>query len=90
MVSAEDYRFDDHPNGMGIDSLVEFLDRPGMGANLGLQTFFYIPRYVPARNLMPMIENVGMNISDVTELWQGQDAVAYDPDLNWLIFDVTN
>ena len=60
MVSAEDYRFDDHPNGMGIDSLVEFLDRPGMGANLGLQTFFYIPRYVPARNLMPMIENVGI------------------------------
>ena len=90
MVSAEDYRFEDHKNGMGIDSLVEFLDRPGMGANMGLQTFFYIPRYVPARNLMPMIENVGMNISDVTELWQGQDAVAYDPDLNWLIFDVTN
>ena len=90
IVSAEDYRFEDHENGMGIDSLVEFLDRPGMGANLGMQTFFYLPRYVPARNLMPMIENVGMNITDVTELWQGQDLVAYDPDLNWLIFDVTN
>lgn len=90
MVSAEEYRFRDHENGMGIDSLVEFLDQPQMGANLGLQTFFYLPRYVPARNLMPMIENVGMNICDVTELWQGQDLVAYDPDLNWLIFDVTN
>ncbi len=90
IVSAEEYRFRDHKNGMGIDSLVEFLDKPQMGANYGSQVFFYLPKFVPARNLLPMIQNVGMNISDVTELWQGQDLVTVDPALNWLIFDVSN
>lgn len=90
MVSAEDYRFADQENGMGIDSIVEFLDKPQMGANSGTQIFFYLPKFVPARNLKNLIQNVGMNISDVTELWQGQDLVAYDPDLNWLVFDVSN
>ncbi len=90
LISAEDYRFKDHPNGMGFDSLVKFLDKPQMGAFFGTQTFFYVPKYVPARNLMPLIENVGMNIMDVTEVWQGMDLVAYDPDLNWLVFDVVN
>ncbi len=91
IVSAEEYRFKDNENGMGIDSLVAMLDNPDLGAiNYGSQMFIYMPKFVPARNLMPLIENVGMNISDVTELWQGQDIVAYDPDLNWLIFDVEN
>lgn len=91
MVSAEEYRFRDHENGMGIDSLVAMLDDPALGTiSYGSQMFFYLPRFVPARNLMPLIQNVGMNISDATELWQGQDLVAYDPDLNWLIFDVSN
>ena len=90
IVSAEEYRFQDHADGMGFDSLVEFLDKPKMGAFFGTQTFFYIPKYVPARNLQPMIKNVGMNVSDVTEIWQGSDLVTYDPDLNWLVFDVTN
>ena len=91
IVSAEEYRFHDHENGMGIDSLVDMLDNPDMGPlNYGYQMYFYLPKFVPARNLMPMIENVGMNINDVTELWQGMDIVAYDPDLNWLIFDVCN
>lgn len=90
IISAEEYRFKDHENGMGFDSLVKYLDKPQMGANYGTQTFLYIPKFVPSRNLMPLIENVGMNITDVTEIWQGQDILAYDPDLNWLIFDVTN
>ncbi len=91
MVSAEDYRFDDQPNGMGIDSLVKMLDDPKLGAiSYGNAFFIYMPKFVPARNLQPLIQNLGMNISDVTELWQGQDLVAYDPDLNWLIFDVEN
>ena len=91
IVSAEDYRFKDRPNGMGIDSLVAMLDDPALGAiGSGSQMFIYMPKYVPARNLMPLLENLGMNGSDVTELWQGQDIVAYDPDLNWLIFDVAN
>jgi len=91
LVSAEDYRFKDHANGMGIDTLVATLDNPALGAiSYGNPFFIYMPKFVPARNLQPLIQNVGMNISDVTELWQGQDLVAYDPDLNWLIFDVEN
>ncbi len=91
IVSAEEYRFKDYENGMGIDSLVAMLDNPDMGSlSTGYQMYFYLPKFVPARNLMPLIENVGMNINDVTELWQGMDIVAYDPDLNWLIFDVCN
>ena len=90
LISAEEYRFQDRPGGMGFDSIVKFLDRPQMGEMTGTQTFFYFPRFVPARNLQPLIQNVGMNVSDVTELWQGGDAVAYDPGLNLLIFDVAN
>lgn len=91
IVSAEDYRFRDHENGMGIDTLVAMLDNPEMGPlSFGSQMYIYMPKFVPARNLMPLIQNMGMNIQDVTELWQGSDIVAYDPDLNWLIFDVTN
>ena len=91
LVSAEEYRFKDHANGMGIDTLVATLDDPALGEiSYGNPFFIYMPKFVPARNLQPLIQNVGMNISDATELWQGQDLVAYDPDLNWLIFDVEN
>ncbi len=91
IVSAEEYRFSDSENGIGIDTLVATLDDPALGAlNSGYQTYIPTPEFVPARNLMPLIENVGMNINDATEVWQGMDLVAYDPDLNWLIFDVCN
>ena len=90
LISAEEYRFSDRPEGMGFDSMVKFLDRPQMGYYFGTQTFFYFPKNVPARNLQPLIQNVGMNVADVTELWQGGDVVAYDPDLNLLIFDTAN
>ena len=91
IVSAEEYRFKDSENGMGIDTIVAMFDDPAMGAlGTGSQMFIYMPKYVPAVNLLPLIENVGMNVSDVTELWQGQDLVTTDQDLNWLIFDVSN
>ena len=91
LVSAEEYRFKDSTNGIGIDTLVATLDNPALGdLNYGYQMFLYMPRFVPARNLMPLIENSGMNISDVSELWQGADLVAYDSGLNWLAFDVAN
>ena len=91
LVSAEDYRFRDQENGIGIDTLVKTLDDPKLGAlSYGCQMYIYMPKFVPARNLKPLIENLGMNVNDVTELWQGSDIVAYDPDLNWLIFDVAN
>ena len=90
LISAEEYRFSDHEGGMGFDSLVKFLDRPQMGEMTGTQTFFYWPKYVPARNLCPLVLNVGLNTADVTELWQGGDVAVCDPDLNLLIFDVAN
>ncbi len=91
LVSAEEYRFKDSTNGIGIDTLVKTLDDPALGdLNYGYQMFLYMPKFVPARNLLPLIENSGMNISDVSELWQGQDIVAYDSGLNWLAFDVAN
>ncbi|MBR7108145.1 MAG: hypothetical protein IKC89_07020 [Lentisphaeria bacterium] len=91
IVSAEEYRFKDSENGIGIDTLVATLDNPEIGAiSTGSQMFIYMPKFVPAYNLVPLIENVGMNVSDVTELWQGQDIVTTDSDLNWLIFDVSN
>ena len=91
IVSAEEYRFKDSENGIGIDSLVAMLDDPALGAlNYGYQMFIYLPKFVPARNLMTLLQNVGMNTQDVTEVWQGQDLVAVDPDLNLLAFDVAN
>ena len=91
IVSAEEYRFKDSKNGIGIDTLVAMLDDPALGVlNYGYQMFIYLPKFVPARNLKVLLENVGMNTSDVTELWQGQDLVAVDPDLNLLAFDVAN
>ena len=91
IVSAEEYRFKDSTNGIGIDTLVETLDNPALGdLNYGYQMFLYMPKFVPARNLLPLIENAGMNINDVSELWQGMDIAAYDSGLNWLAFDVAN
>ena len=91
IVSAEEYRFKDNPNGMGIDSIVAMLDKPELqNLGTGSQMFIYMPKFVPAVNLQSLIQNVGMNISDVTELWQGQDLVTVDDTLNWLIFDVSN
>lgn len=92
IVSAEEYRFKDDPNGgMGIDSIVAMLDDPALQSlGTGSQMFIYMPKFVPAINLQSLIQNVGMNISDATELWQGQDLVTVDNTLNWLIFDVSN
>ena len=61
IVSAEEYRFKDHENGIGIDKLVATLDDPAMGAlSYGSQMFIYMPKFVPAAYLKPMIENVGL------------------------------
>jgi len=91
IISAEEYRFKDNAYGMGFDSIVAMLDNPQMNSlGTGSQMFIYMPKFVPALNLQSLIQNVGMNISDATELWQGQDLVTVDNDLNWLIFDVSN
>ena len=90
-VSAEEYRFKDHENGMGIDSLVARLDQPGMLNSSGQPKFVYFPANVPAATLMPRIEKVGMNVKDdEAELIGGKDKVKLDPDLNCLFFNTAN
>ena len=90
-VSAEEYRFKDHENGMGIDSLVAKLDQPGMLNSSGQPKFVYFPANVPAATLMPMIEKVGMNVKDdEAELIGGKDKVKLDPDLNCLFFNTAS
>ena len=90
-VSAEEYRFKDHENGMGIDSLVARLDQPGMLNSSGQPKFVYFPANVPAATLMPMIEKVGMNVKDdEAELIGGKDKVKLDPDLNCLFFNTAS
>ena len=90
-VSAEEYRFKDHENGMGIDSLVARFDQPGMLNSSGQPKFVYFPANVPAATLMPMIEKVGMNVKDdEAELIGGKDKVKLDPDLNCLFFNTAS
>ena len=88
IVSAEEYRFRDSPNGMGIDSIVAFLDKPGMRNSSGQPKYVYFPANRPASELNTMIRNVGANMSDdLVELIGGKDKVAVDKGLNCLFFN---
>ena len=64
IVSAEEYRFRDSLNGMGIDSIVAFLDKRGMRNSSGQPKYVYFPANRPASELNTMIRNVGANMSD--------------------------
>lgn len=88
LVSAEDYRFKDSENGMGIDSLVANLDAPGILNSSGQPKFIYFPANRPASELKTLITNVGANVSnDTVELIGGKDKFEVDPDLNCLFFN---
>lgn len=87
-VSAEEYRFRDSENGMGIDAIVERLDQPGLLNSSGQPKYVYFPANVPASVLETMVKHVGMNVSgDTVELIGGKDKVKVDPDLNCLFFN---
>lgn len=87
-VSAEEYRFRDSENGMGIDAIVERLDQPGLLNSSGQPKYVYFPANVPAAVLEEMVKHVGMNVSgDTAELIGGKDKVMLDPDLNCLFFN---
>lgn len=91
IVSAEDYRFRDHRNGIGIDTLIETLDQPAITASSGQPKYLYFPANVSARDLDVMIRRVGANITTTLaedyELEQGKDKIAYDNELNCLFFN---
>ncbi|MDD5663884.1 MAG: hypothetical protein PHT71_06445, partial [Victivallaceae bacterium] len=76
MVSAEDYRFKDNENGMGIDSLVAKLDVPNIKNSSGGPKYIYFPARRPANELQTLIKLVGANVSnDTVELIGGKDKV---------------
>ncbi|HRR27850.1 MAG TPA: hypothetical protein P5270_00660 [Victivallales bacterium] len=88
IVSAEDYRFEKQANGkMGIDELVESLDKPDLTSSSGKSAFAYFPKYWDANTLAGILRNVGLNVSgDDAELEGGADRVGIDSDLNALLF----
>jgi type II secretory pathway component GspD/PulD (secretin) len=87
LVSAEEFRFKEHINGMSIDEIVATLDQPQMTSSSGQKRYFYFPSYTSARMLSDMIRKVGSDVpGDVLELQQGKDTVVYDPLLNCVFF----
>lgn len=88
IVSAEEYRFRDSTNGMGIDSVVEKLDAKGIKNSSGQPKYVYFPKNRPASELKTMVEAVGANLSnDTVELIGGKDKIREDRDLNVLFFN---
>ncbi len=88
IISAEEYRFKDNTNGMGIDSIVAKLDAKGIKNSSGQPKYVYFPRYRPASELETMVKAVGANLSnDTAELIGGKDKFRTDKDLNVIFFN---
>ena len=88
MVAAEDYRFQDSTNGMGIDSLINKLDAPNLMNSSGQPKYIYFPANRSAKELQTMIKLVGANVSnDTVELIGGKDKIEVDEDLNCLFMN---
>ncbi|MDD5598802.1 MAG: hypothetical protein PHV82_12715 [Victivallaceae bacterium] len=89
IVSAEDYRFTDTQNGIGLDTIVKNIDQPRMQASSGSKRYMYWPMYRSAFELKDMITNVGANPKsnpEEIELQQGKDKISVDQGLNSLFF----
>ena len=86
LVSAEDYRFETNEDGMGIDDIIKFLDRPKITSSSGSKDLFYYPIYRSAEQLAEMVSNVGaVTNHDKLEFYgQGQDRLYADKELNML------
>ena len=57
IVSAEEYRFKDNPNGEGFDTLVAKLDKKGLTYGGNTNAFIYFPRINSAEALKEMVKN---------------------------------
>lgn len=89
IVSAEDYRFTDTKNGVGLDTIIKTIDQPKMQASSGSKRYMYWPMYRSANELKNMITNVGANTKsnpEELELQAGKDKVLVDAGLNSLFF----
>ena len=83
LVSAEDYRFEDHGKGDSIDEIVAKLDQPNMTYSSGRPQFLYFPKVNAAANLKEMVRNVGAVGNDI-EITGGTDVMVVDGGLNAL------
>ena len=89
IVSAEDYRFTDTKNGVGLDTIIKTIDQPKMQASSGSKRYMYWPMYRSANELKTMITNVGANTKsnpEELELQKGKDKVLVDAGLNSMFF----
>ena len=84
LVSAEDYRFADTPEGDGIDTIVAKLDRGELGFLRSTSTCIYFPRYNTAANLADMVSKVGANIVN-REFVAAPDQLIVDGGLNAIV-----
>lgn len=89
IVSAEDYRFTNTMNGVGLDTIVKTIDQPKMQASSGSKRYMYWPMYRSAAELKTMLTNVGANTKynpEELELQHGKDKIMVDTGLNSLFF----
>ena len=85
IVSAEEYRFKDNPNGEGFDTLVAKLDKKGLTYGGNTNAFIYFPRINSAEALKEMVKNVGASMAEDAEFNMGIDTLRVDSELNALI-----
>ena len=91
IVSAEEDRFGKQENGMGIDEIVDKLDKPKIISSSGSTYFLYFPMYRDARELQEMVWNSGIvHTADIYELQKGVDKTAVDAGTNSILFFITN
>jgi len=83
LVSAEDYRFENHGKGDSIDEIVAKLDQPNIAYSTGRPLFLYFPKVNAAANLKEMVRNVGAVGNDM-EFTGGTDVMVVDGGLNAL------
>ena len=84
LVSAEDYRFQNHGKGDSIDEIIAKLDQPNMAFSSGRPQFIYFPKVNAAATLKTMVRNVGALIGDDVEFSGGKDVLLVDGGLNAL------
>ena len=84
LVSAEEYRFQDSPNGEGIDTIIASLDRAGLATVSNDSAWVYFPKFLPAATLMNMLSIVGTNEND-PQFAVSPDSMLVDAELNMLM-----
>ncbi|MBQ4106932.1 MAG: hypothetical protein IJC73_05070 [Lentisphaeria bacterium] len=84
MVSAEEYRFQDHNGETGLDTIIKRLDRPNLIFVGDNNTYLYFPKYETARNLRDMLLKVGASARD-DEFALPPDHIMVDAELNALL-----